>query len=264
MAKLVEERPSVTRRIEKRKPNQITVDLRVQRPLDQARVDNLISKWNDHAVGVPTLSQREGGQVIALDGQTRIEALRQMGRGEEGWDFTVYRNLSLAEEAAMFALLNNTKRLAPIELFRVALVQGDPDVLACNDLVSKHGFIAEKGHRNSFMAVNALLSAWRRDTMSTERAIITAAQAWGPTREAADGRLFGGLVLLYFRYGDMVKLDQLVERLRKGVQTDASSLVGRARTSSRTRSISVADAVADILVNVYNGSRKTNRLPIWE
>lgn len=259
-----QERPKVVKRIERRKPNHITVDLRVQRALDQNRVDELIRKWNDLAMGVPTLSQREGGQVIALDGQTRLESLRQMGRGDESFDCTVYRNLTLEQEADMFALLNNTKKLLPIDLFRVSVIAGDPEALACNDLVARHGFVAESGHKNSFMAVNALLRAWRRDQLSTERAIITAVAAWGPTREAADNRLFTGMAALYFRYGDMVNLSQLVEKIRKGVQTDASSLIGRARTSSKTRSISVPDAVADIVVNIYNGSRKTNRLPNWE
>lgn len=264
MTTQTQERPKVIKRIERRKPNQVTVDLRVQRMLDQNRVDSMIVKWNDLAMGVPTLSQREGGQTIALDGQTRLEALRQMGRGDESFDCTVYRNLTLEQEAEMFALLNNTKKLLPIDLFRVAVIAGDPEALACNDLVARHGYVAASGHKNSFMAVNALLRAWRRDPLSTERAIITAVGSWGPTRESADNRLFTGLASLYFRYGDMINLAQLIERLRKGVQTDAASLIGRARTNSKVRSISVPDAVADIVVNIYNGQRKTNRLPNWE
>lgn len=258
------EEPRVTKRIERRKPNTITIDLRVQRPLHQGFVDDMIKKWNDLALGVPTLSQRDGGQCIALDGQKRLEALRQMGRGDESIECTVYRGLTLEQEAAMFALLNNRQGLSQLDLFKVAVIEGDPDVLACNDLILRHGFIPERGHKNSFIAVRALLAAHRRDPVSADRAFITAVSAWGCTRDAADGRLFNGLAALYFRYGDMVNLAQLVDRLRKGVQTDASSIVGRARTSARTRSIALPDAVADILVNIYNEKRKTGRLPLWD
>jgi hypothetical protein len=255
----------IQHKIETRKPGSVTVDLRVQRPLDQRRVDALIGEWDPMALGVPTLSAREDGTLICLDGNHRLEVLRQTGQGDKAISCTVYRGLSLEQEAAMFAKLNNTKRLSPLQLFAVAVVQNEPLALACNLIVDRAGLIAERGHKNSFVAVTALMRAYEWDKgNSASAALTTAVAAWGPRREAVVGHLFSGLANVFYRYGEQVNASQLVEKLRRTAQCDPDSIIGRARTNARTRGISVVDAVADIVVNAYNVNRKTNRLPTWE
>lgn len=256
--------PRVSKRVEPRRPEQVTVDLRVQRPLDQRRVKKLMEGWSDLAMGVPTVSQREGGTCVALDGQHRWVALEQLGRGRETFPTMVYRGLTLDEEAKIFRLLNDVKRLSPVELFLVAVVEGEEVAVACNRILIKMGLTAERGRSNSFQAVNTLREKYERDQMSVERALLTAIGSWGIRRHALDGRLFAALSDVFFRYKDSVNLDQLVERLRKGADTSPDMLLGRGRSNATIRSISVHDAMADVIVNVYNAGRRTKTLPNWE
>jgi uncharacterized protein DUF6551 len=253
----------ITKRIERRKPSQVVVDQRVQRPLDDARVQKIVDSYDPFKLGVPTLSQRADGSVVVPDGQTRLEALRRLGKGDESIDCMVYRGLTLEQEAALFVGLNDYKRPTVLDLFNIAIVQGDPLVVACHDLLEKYALRSARGFRNSFVAVEALKSAYRDDPTATERTMLALTRTWGATREAVHSTLFRGVNVVLSRYADRVNLDQLIERIQREPQGAPAQLIGRARTLAAMRSISVVDAMADILVNVYNRGRKTNTLPNW-
>jgi hypothetical protein len=253
----------VTKRIEKRRASQLTVDPRVQRPLVPARVDKIASDFDWLAFGVPTVSQRENDTCIVLDGSHRVEALRALGLQTRTFDVTVYRGLTLVQEAKMFSLLNDAKKPSPLEIFNVRVTMKDPLFVKCDQLIRRAGYVPENGKKNSFKAVSTLLRAYSRDPLSADRAVIVATAAWGIQRSSVDSRLIAGLAELFFRYGDAISLDSLVERLRRGEQTDADSIVGRARTNAKVRSISMTDAVADIIVGIYNYRRQRQVLPSW-
>lgn len=251
----------ITKKLEKRTAHQITADPLVQRPLDKRRVNRIVDLWNAAAFGVPTVSQRGDGTCVALDGQHRIEAKRQRGEGSERFDVVVFYGLDLQQEARMFSALNDTKRPTTLELFQVKVTEGDATICACNALLHKYGLRASG---SLFSGVAALVEAFERDEHSTEQALITATRAWGVRRASCDSRLFRGLSKLYYRYDESVDLEHLVEKLRKGPSTDPDSMIGRARANSKIRSLAFPDAVADVLVGVYNYDKKTKKLPTWE
>jgi hypothetical protein len=94
--------------------------------------------------------------------------------------------------------------------------------------------------------------------------LVTVSDAWGVRREAVTSSHLKAFANLFFRYGDAVNGAELAERLKKGRNLDANSVIGRGRTAAGTRGIPVPDAITDILVNTYNYQRKTNKLPGWE
>jgi uncharacterized protein DUF6551 len=254
----------VTRRLGKITPAQCSIDLRVQRQEDPVRINTMAEDFEPLAIGVVTVSCRADESMILLDGQTRMGALRLLGGANDRVDAVLYTGLTLEQEAAMFKKLNNTKKLSELERFAVSVVEGEPEAVAINDMLTKHGFIAERGHSNSLAAIATLRALFVRDVVSTERALIVVSSGWGARREAVQRDILRGTGNLLHRYGDMIIVDQLGERLQKGAQLTPNHVIGRARTSSGLRGISVADAVADILVNTYNHNRKTNKLPTWE
>jgi hypothetical protein len=252
----------ITRRLELRKPCSIGVDTRVQRELDQARVRELVRNWDDNALDVPKVSQRAGGECIWLDGQHRGAALIQMGRGEVSIECLVYRGLSLQEEAALFRRLNNSKRLSPIDLYRVALTEKDATAWKCQMLLDAVRLEVGQGRKNSFTAVNTLWRMVERDAVSAERALTLLTLAWGPVREAVEGRLLQGVGDWMLRHGESVVIKAFGDKVAKTTGTPGAFL-GQAKALSQMLNISVPDAVADKLTNVYNHNRRTGLLPAW-
>jgi hypothetical protein len=246
------------------KPSETVIDLRVQRPEDPQRMANLAEDFNILAMGVPTVSRRSNGTYVLLDGQTRFGALKLLGSADDQFPCTVYEGLSLEQEAEMFRKLNNTKKPGVLELFIVRVTQRDPVALAVNDLIKGCGYVAERGHPNSLNAVGTVEKLFLRDELSTRKAIDTASAAWGVRRESVVTQHLQAFANLFYRYGDQPNPSELAERLRKGRNLDANSLLGRGRTGAGTRGIPVPDGITDILVNVYNFQRKTNKLPAWE
>jgi hypothetical protein len=254
----------VTKRIEMVKPNQCTVDLEVQRPRDPARIAGLAKKWNDVAAGICYVSRRTDGTTIILDGQTRFGALQLLGLGDVTRETIVYRGLSKAQEAEIFRILNNTKRPDVLTLFNIACVEEDAEALAIRDMIHRYGYKTTRGGPNALVAIKTVVDGYRRDAPSMDATLRFIHTTWGTAKDAVNGTIVGGLSLLVFRYGvDVVDFGHFRERLLKAGQADPTSLIGRAKTNANIRSCGLHDALADVLVGIYNKGPGTKKLPNW-
>lgn len=260
----------VTHRIERIPPNSVTVDLRVQRPLQEARVKKMVEEFAEFAVGVLTASRRPDGTMIYLDGQTRAEALRRMGMGAKPWPTTVYTGLTLQEEAERFRLLNNTKRLSVVDLFHVAVTEEDPIALKVEKAVKTYGWTTEASRKNSLKAVNTLWKMVERDERAAKRALQVLSGTWGATKASANAHLMLGFWMFIERYGEPFRLDlgRLINKIATTDQGDTpQKFLGRCRANMKTRGISIGDAVADVLTGVYNkdlrDGGKVRKVPTW-
>jgi len=249
--------------IELVRPDQVGTDPAVQRPLDHARVTAIVQNFREAALGLPLISRREDGSMVCLDGQTRIAALMRKNHGAIPRQMMVHRGLSPAEEAELFRLHNDSKSLTPQVKFRIALVEGDKDVIGADKLLHKIGWTSEIRKANTWRGVVALTVAYRRDATSAERALLVISKAWGVHTKNSSSDVFRGLSNMLFRYGDAVNIEQLAERLAK--EGTFPHFVGRYRTNAQVRRISVADSVADVAIGVYNyGRPKATALDTWE
>lgn len=252
-------------RITKVRPDSVTTDLRVQRQLDQRRVDDLVRRWRNEALGVPTISVREDSTTIVIDGQTRFAALKEMGRGHLAIECLTYRELTLEQEAELFRELNDSKRLTPVDLFRIAITEGDPIAIGADLALSARGWTSDKGRKNSIAAVNTLYKAYERDPEATRQALNVLSGAWGATSSSAQAHLLQGVFAVCFRYGKShtIEIDRLIDKVAKEVGGPAG-FIGRARSTANLRGITVPDAVSDLVVNIYNRNKKTGVLPSWQ
>lgn len=254
--------------IRKVRPDSVGADLRVQRPLDEKRVRDMVAKFRPEALGVPTASTREDRSMIWLDGQTRGAALKELGLGGVPIPVSVYEGLTLQQEAELFRILNDSKRLTPVDLFRIAITEGDKIAIGADKAVRVQGWTTEKGRKNSFAAVSTLYNAFEQDSSSVRLALQVLAGAWGATPQAVQANLFQGVFAVFVRYGSAHYIE--VDRLRDKVAKEPGGpqgFIGRARFNASTRNISVPDAVSDIVINSYNGGnrpRKVTKLPDWQ
>lgn len=243
----------------------LTVDPRIQRPLDARRVNKIAEELNFDALGVPTVSRRSNGDHVVIDGQHRLAALRQAGHASEKITCRVFKGLELPAEAAMFRLLNNTAKPQYIDTFRVRVIERDPDAVAISRMAERHGWTVNgfAGRPGSLMAIQAFERIYQLDDVAAEQTLMTVTRAWGVEDPgAADGRILEGIGLVLARYGAAVEVDDLIERLAR-FPGGPGALLGRARGLRDLIGSTVTRAVAEIVVETYNRRRKTKALPPW-
>lgn len=249
--------------------SQLMVDLSVQRPLDERRANSIAGDLNLDAIGTPCISDRGRGRYAIIDGQHRIAALRISGWTNEEILCEVFTGLSLADEAAMFRLRNNTAKPQYLDKFRVKLVEGDASALAVMDILRKYKWLLpgqEGDAEGRFMAVYSLERIYNVDKAGqnknvAEKTVAVLTKAWGHTDATVDGRLVDGLGRFLLRYGDAVDIENLAEKLTKS--GTATSLLGKARTLRSLLNVTMSDAIAEILVEIYNKRKGPNALPPW-
>jgi hypothetical protein len=241
--------------------DKLVVDPAIQRNLDQRRVAKMVAAFDPEAVGVLTVSRRSNGTYHVVDGQHRLAAAR-LAEGENvELTCRVFAGLSAQDEARLFRWLNNTAKPQAIDLFRVKVIEGDPDATAIEKMITSLGWdirLSNGGH--SFAAITAAERVHKADPTAVERSLATITRAWG--FDEVDGRVFEGLGLLYARHGSAVDLGALAERLAvfPGGQM---ALLGRARGLSDLLRTKVTSAVAEVVTEIYNVKRKTKALPAW-
>lgn len=243
--------------------SELIVDPDVQRSLDNARVSKIADALSLDALGTVTVSHRKNGTYHIIDGQHRVAAVRLAGGENDKVMCRVFDGLTLAEEAEMFRLLNNTAKPQAIDLFRVRVVEGDPAALEIVAILREHGWkIAQQTHGGAIAAVAAMERIYRRDPNALSRAVSTVARAWGHDTPANDGRLIEGIGLVYARYGAAVDVSDVVPRLAS-FAGGPGAFLGKAKGLSQLIGCQQPQAVAEILVEVYNRSRRTRALQPW-
>lgn len=241
----------------------LLVDHTVQRPLDPRRVARIAAEFNFDALGTVTVSQRANGDHVIIDGQHRIEAMKEAGHSSSKVTCRVFSGLALSDEAAMFRLLNNTAKPQYLDLFRVRVVEGEPNAVALNRIAKRHGWaITHTPGDGSLHGIAAFERIYLMDPAAAETALATVTRAWGHAEAATDGRVLEGVGLVYARYGSAVEADALTDRLAR-FAGGPGRLLGRARGLREHIGSTLPRAVAEIVVEEYNRRRKGRALPGW-
>lgn len=243
----------------------LTTDPRVQRPLDQKRVEKLAGNFNPAALGSFTVSQREDGTRITLDGQTRSAAAKLAGyKGDI--HAHIYTGLTLAQEATLFLDLNNTKQVGALDKFLVRITEGDQTAIEINRIATGYGWNIKKGGgRNTFQSVTAIEKAYAEGgangSFIADWIFKTITEAWAGDFASGNAGIIGGLGLFFNRYGNDVKRDKLVRELQN--QTPRT-LIGRARSLQDASGGSLASSMGRLIHTLHNTKLKANSLPEWK
>lgn len=172
--------------------SRLIVDEEYQRPLTTF-VDKIVAKFDPALVGTLIVSGRQHGKYAVVDGQTRMEALRELGMTEA--PCLVYVGLTRAQEASLFARLQKERRgIQSYHRFRAALVAEDPQAIAIEQTVADCGYVigVEKGE---IPAVAALEYAYKRGGDTLDRTLLVFQSAWG-NEYIPTGDLIRGLASL--------------------------------------------------------------------
>lgn len=252
--------------IVERRVGDLYVDPTVQRALKQHRVNKIAGDFQPEALGVLTTSLRPDGLVHLIDGQHRYRAAETVGY--KGVIKTnEYHGLSLAEEAALFRLLNNTEKVNPIDQFVVACVEGRRDAVQIAKFLADNGWTvstaAGKGKISAIRSLERVYASGEHGPWAASAAIAVLTSAYGHIASAVNGSLIEGTGRFLIKYHGNVDLTDLGKRLSQS-PGGPDALVGYARGQKLSRTGNLSTQVARVVLSIYNERRRTTKLPDWQ
>lgn len=242
--------------------NDLIVDSRYQRPLNQRRVRTIATEFDPDAVGMLYVSIRSDNTKVILDGQHRKASLVAMGWGDQLVPCFAYRNLTLEDEARIFRIMNESRaRPTSIDLFRTKIAERDPKALDIQAILGANGLrIGYSTDPGWFRAVSGAQKVYDTAGRDTFRKVIETIHGSWPSYSdpwACSSDMMLGLGLMYAEYESGIDMARLVTRL--SVETPAN-LIGKAKSLRASLGGSVPTNVAITLIALYNKGMRSKRL----
>lgn len=157
------------------------VDETYQRPLTNL-ARRIEQNFDPALVGTLVISAREDGGYAIVDGQTRASAILNLAAEDAaplGVPCLVYRGLTLADEASLFARLQKERRgIASFHRFRAALVAGEEEAVAIEQIVNAAGYEIGPTSAGQLSAVAALERVYRRTPETLSRTLAICRGTW--------------------------------------------------------------------------------------
>ena len=239
----------------------MTVSPTSQRDLNQNRVDHIVATFDLEQIGTPTVNLRDHVFWI-IDGQHRIEALRQIGWDDQQIQCWTYEGLSEEEEAEKFLKLNDYLAVNALAKFRVSVQAGRETECDIDRIVRALGLVVSADKvPGAIGAVGTLRRVYERAGAGVLRqTLVTVRDAYGdPGLEAA---VIDGIGLFVHRYGSDIDYAQVISRL-KGANGGSHGLLGKAENIRRSTGNQKNHCVAAAVVEIVNAGRGGKKLPSW-
>lgn len=135
--------------------SEIKIDLDVQRTLDENHAKSIAKKFDPASFGRVTVSQREDGFYYAINGQHRMDALRELGFTE--CPCIVINCIDKKDEGQSFIKINeNAKSVSTIDKYRIGVSAEVPEWLKVKAVLDFAGIDKVSTNPNSFRAVGTL------------------------------------------------------------------------------------------------------------
>ncbi len=254
----------------------LVVDPRIQRPENNSEVNSIARDFEPAAMGTSTLSARVDGfgntVLVVIDGQQRrAGALKARDKwAEKGFTgrvrADVHYGLTEADEAKLFRLLNFRKSVQPIQLFKTALIEKNPEALAVQRILDELGipFGTPKGYSGAKSAVR--LVARRNGSTILRWALAQVQKIYDGEGNGGcyDASVVEAFYWLYDHHGSRIDEDNLYQKLsREGGGT--ADLVGHAKTIKSVRGGRIGVNLIRAIIARYNHDKRSakTRLPDW-
>lgn len=253
-------------RIGKVRPSDVIVDPAVQRGLSVQRAQEMADRFDPSAVGVITVSDRDGRRYV-VDGQHRVEAAKLAGQGNVTLDAKIYTGLTRVEEAKLFISLNSARIPHAIARFKVRLQAHDPVPVAIDSILALHGWeVGTPGVKGKVSAVSSLEVVWaldpaeERKIFDTTIRLITA--TWGHEAEGVSAPVLGGVSIFVNRYAGQFDLPALAKKMT-AAWASPGALVGMGKSLKASRGGKLSTCVGEIIHSTYNAKRRSGVLQPW-
>lgn len=253
-------------------------DLRVnpdaQRRLVPGWSKAIARNFNREAIGFIAVSERQNGKgpyYNIIDGQHRVDAMRQKGLGHSKVNCLVYSCDSDAEEAVLFDQFNTSKSVKSVDRFLVRVTAGDEVACEVSAIVGECGLVVASGPGpGHVMATSAMEGVYTGSVLrlkgevhpeTLRRTLNALRAAWSGETDAYHATHIKALGAFLLRYPD-IDYERLVDRMKRG-SGGPSDMLRSARALCNVRRMSVVHAMCDLYVDLHNTNLRTNRLQSW-
>jgi len=250
---------------------EFSLDLKVQRALNEARADAMADNFQPHALGLLTASKRTDGHIYVLDGSHRVSAARKASY-DGLLACRLFENLTLQEEAQMFLTLNNSRAVQAIDRFKVRITQGEPVASGINKVLKAYGLHVDWANNESLGVISAIGAlekvyegAGVREKGSypelVDKVIRTLHRAYGEKADRATYSkiILEGLGIFIATFGNQIDYDRLVYVLQ-GTSARQIAVQTRAMRDARIKGGQLGNNAAAVLHRLYN-NRHRPKLP---
>lgn len=254
----------------------LSVDPRYERPLSRRKVVAIAKDLDPDAIGQILVSERDDGSLVIIDGQHRVEAVRETWSDSEAVPCLIYVGLTFTDEADLFVKFNDLRtKPRPLDLFKARIAAKDENAAAISKVCMKNGLTigAGGGATNRIACVQALAQVYNQTSAEVlDQTLSTIIDAWSEhgTVEASvlQGSIVHGVALVIARHRTRIDLRRLVKAMHG---TTHAQLIAKARfakqadigaSDSRAR---IETMIAQQLVYLYNkGLRDQTRHLRWD
>lgn len=255
------------------KAGDFSIDLKVQRILNEARAESMADKFQPHALGLVTASKRADNHIYLLDGAHRISAARKCNY--DGLIATrLFENLTLQEEAELFLSLNSSRAVQAIDRFKVRITQGEPVAVSINNVLKAYGLHVEWANNESANVISAIAAlesvyagagVWKKGDYPdlVDKVIRSLHRAYG---EKGDRMVYSkimleGLGIFIASFGARVDYDRLLYVLQGTVPRQIAVQARTLRDARGKKNASgLGRAAAEVIHQMYN-HRFKSKLP---
>lgn len=232
-----------------------------QRELRQPWVDDLVANFDPEEIGNPTVNERDGHYYV-IDGQHRIEALKQVGWGDQHVQCWTYRGLSEQEEAERFLKLNNKLTIDAFYKFRIGMTAGREEECEINRVVRSQQLVVSRDRLpGAISAVGTLRRIYRRDGSKVlARTLRIVRDAYGDA--GLEAATIDGIGLLCARYNGELDEPLAIKRL-SDAHGGVNGLLNAANKLRAQMGQQRGHCVAAAAVEIINRGRGGNKLKPW-
>lgn len=257
---------SASRLVSNVKVEDLIIDLSYQRKPNEQKVAKIIRDFDPNSIGVLICSMRENGDVAVIDGGHRIAALNAMNMGNTDVRCLVFFELTLAQEAEMFATLNdNRTKPKTMDIFKSKVVAGDADASAVQSILNKMGLSISNGPaNNSVRAIGTVNAIYRNHGKKVlENTLFVLSTAFDKHSSSFSDSALIAVSKMFATYKDRIDINRFCSILASF--GNANLWINKGGAVAKTmgyRDTNVGMIVC--FMNEYNKRLKSNRLDIRE
>lgn len=250
---------------------ELNIDAQAQRSLRVAWVKGHVSDFDPEQIGYIVCNKRASGKVYVIDGQHRVELLREVGWGDQSVQCECFDGLTQAQEAELFLARNDRITVQTYDKFRVAVTAGDLTCCDIDRIVRAQGLsISDQKKDGGVMAVAGLqrvylgagIGASKDGPAALARTLKTVQRAWGRQASSFQGKVIEGLGMVQLRYNGKLDQEALAEKLAP-FPGGAPGLLGKAKAIQDMRGRPLHQCVAAVIVDTYNRGRRSDKVEDW-
>lgn len=221
-----------------------------QRKVNPRTVQKIVEEFDPKLLDEVVVSFR-AGRYNVVDGQHRIEALKQLDGGRDCViNCKVLYGLTYEQEAGLYKRLDACKkRLSIADSTRAAVeANDDPTVNAIKKTLGRYGlewslYAGQHGGKNRIVSARTLLNLYRDlDLGEFDKTIRLIKQTWGGDESSLNMYILSGVALFVQTYGEDIDEAAFARRLKKA---DPAKIVssGKADISTNVTALKYARVI---------------------